>query len=707
MKPSELKKQRLEFLNKYYPYKMQFYMDFNFKILNNIMYYKKAGRGIPRTYNDIIIMADTETSKKSKGDDNHIVAWTISMRAFNRNIVTIWGRKPSEMMEAFQMLVDNLNGFEIYIYFHNLAYDWTFLKKFIFQKFGFPEKQLNTKPHYPISIEFENGIILKDSLILAQRNLDKWSKDLAVEHQKAVGKWDYDKLRNQNESFSFDELEYIEHDTLAGVECIQAMMDTLGKSIYSMPYTATGIPREQVREIGKENRARQWFLKQFLTWEQYQKALMVYHGGYTHGFRKIIDKIVEWVKGYDFASSYPFCMLAYKYPNGKFMKIADKSVWYILEFKEKYAFMFKLILVNPILKNDDISMPALQFSKCTKTINAVLDNGRILGASYIECYMNEVDLEVICNQYDFDLNICTEVEFTTKSYLPRWLTDYIYQLFIDKTKLKGQDPVLYALAKSKLNSVYGMHCQRAVKDTIVEDYETGEYFYSNENEEELYQKYIDRYTSILPFQIGCWVTSYAYRNLFRLGYCVDYENGGIWCYSDTDSCYATKWNVDKVNQYNENCKQLLLDNGYGAVNHNGRDYWLGVAEHDPKEDVYSEFKTLGAKRYCGRHAAGKHKGELAITLAGVPKVGYKCLKNDINNFTSGMIFDGTTTGKLTHTYINVDEIYIDENGNETGDSINLTSCDYLLSAIDVRSLDDLVQEEVSIQIYDEKDYSLL
>ena len=68
--------------------------------------------------------------------------------------------------------------------------------------------------------------------MLAQKKLEKWADDLEVEHKKAVGKWDYSKFRNQEgNEFTPDELEYIEHDTLAGVECLQKTLDIYKKKI--------------------------------------------------------------------------------------------------------------------------------------------------------------------------------------------------------------------------------------------------------------------------------------------------------------------------------------------------------------------------------------------------------------------------------------------------------------------------------------------
>ena len=177
----------------------------------------------------------------------------------------------------------------------------------------------------------------------------------------------------------------------------------------------------------------------------------------------------------------------------------------------------------------------------------------------------------------------------------------------------------------------------------------------------------------MPYFWGVWTTSYALRNLMDLGKCIDYDNGGIWCYSDTDSIYAVGMNKEKVRQYNQRCIDKLKANNYSAVTVEGKTYYLGIAEH---EGSYKEFKFTGAKRYCKRDLEGK----LSITVAGVPKSGVKCLDDDINNFKPLICFDGITTGKLQHEYNYVNEIYIDEKGNITGDNINLNPCDYILDS---------------------------
>lgn len=660
------------------------------------MYLTRSGKDHGETFNDCIIMLDTETSKERPNTvcKNYIVAWSITIRAFDQNIVTLWGQKPSECVTCINEIMMHLSGNKTVLYVHNFSYDWVFLRKFFMREWGTPVHQLNVKSHYPLFVEFSNGLIFKDSLILAQRSLEKWAADMNVEHQKAVGLWDYDAKRNQDSFMNHAEKQYIEHDTLSGVECIQKTLDALGKNIYSIPYTATGIPREKVQKLAKANRGRELFKKIVPDYDIQEILEMLFHGGYTHNNRHYIERLVKGlIKAYDFASSYPFCMLAFKYPMERFQSYENCTPDFILKNADDYAYIFKLIMIKPKLKDDFIAMPALQKSKCTKLINPVDDNGRILCAEYAEIYTNEVDLEILMKQYECPKGkmLCIDVHFAAKDYLPRWFTDFIYQSFVDKTQLKGGDPVQYSIAKALLNSLYGMCVQKPVKQLIEEDYQSGDYSVNKDQDKrELYEKYKERYTSVLPYQWGVWVTSYAFRNLFSLGACA-----GVWLYSDTDSCYGMDWDDEKVNAYNEKAKKMLLDRGYGPVLHNDREYWLGVAELD---GVYSEFISVGSKRYAVRdYESGKCK----ITVAGVPKRGVACLKDELRNFHSGFIFDGVTTGKKQHTYFFEDDIWTDEDGNERGDSIDLSPGDYLLDSVRSVNWEKIYEEEIEVIIYED------
>ena len=729
---------RADYLSRNYEYIFCHLSEFNYSILDNIMYVTRSGNTKKKTtYNNCIIMYDTETSKKAlkkakqktKLDSGftarecHVVAWTISIRAFGMNICTIWGHKPSSFCSAIHKIHNQMLGDITIMYFHNYSYDHWFLRRFLYRELGTPVKSLNIKSHYPLFMRFECGIEIRDSLILAQVKLEKWAKDLNVEHQKAVGQWNYNKYRSQKSRYSKAELEYIEHDTLAGVECIDKLMQNLNKKVYSMPFTSTGIIRKELQEIGKANNARELFLAIYPDYDQYIKFTKCFHGGYVHANRYYIDELITLedyglTEAWDFMSSYPFCMLAFKYPMEKFHKTSDMTADQILRSSSTTAFVFKFVARKIKLRNPNkTSAPALQFSKCIEgsVLNPVLDNGRILEAEYVEIYLTEIDLQVIHDQYTASFHVCTEVEYAHKDYLPRWFTDYVYEQFYGKCELsfrKKEDPVNYMVKKTKVNGCYGLIVQRPIQDDIIEvyadagkykngDYHKPEYSSSEEQKEaemKKYRKYVKNINSILPYFWGVWVTSYAFRNIHILNECImPEEDGGLLLYNDTDSAYGINWNEDKIRNYNNMCRSLLKKNGYDPVVINGKEFVLGSAEHTPLEDDYTEFKVMGTKRYAGRC---KEDNEIHITVAGVPKkAGAKCLNDDLTLFTKGFVFDGSKTGKLQHNYF-ASDIYIDKDGNETADSIDLTPAHYKLGLTDKFSWS-LFDDDIELEgIYD-------
>ena len=683
-------------------YRYKYWSSFNYELLSNIMYRRRAGRNENDTYNDCIIMFDTETSKKDPDiiGENHVVAFTVSIRAFDKNLVTLWGHRPDDLVTCLQKIHDAMSGQHTIFYCHNFAYDYVFIRKFLIEQLGLPEKVLNVKSHYPILMIFKNGIIIKDSLILSQKSLEKWANDLDVEHKKAVGFWDYDKIRSQGDKFTPEEMEYIEHDTLAGVECIQKTADVLNKYIYSIPYTATGIVRELVYTEGKKHHAHEEFQKISPDFEVYQILEKVFHGGFTHANRYFIDTTIEGITTcYDFISSYPYVILSEKFPMDRFTKWHDCSAKDIIDSSENYAFIFKLILYQFEVKDMQQPMPMLQYYKMEKSVNCIIDNGRVLQGEYAEIYLCEHDLKIFMQQYRVKKHACVDVYYSRKDYLPRWFTDLVYELYKQKTYLKGGDPVEYQIAKGKLNSCYGMMVQKAIQENIVEDFATGVYEVYNLDPktgepigpEELYEKYLKNRNKVLPYQWGVWVTSAAFKNLFELGSCA-----GLWLYSDTDSCYGQEWDLQKLEEYNHNVRKKLQANNYDAFIYNGKEYLIGAADLDGQ---YSQFRMQGAKRYAGRSIKD---GKLHITVAGVPKRGAAVLSDNIDNFTKGLIFPGSVTGKQQHTYFYVEESYIDDKGNLTGDSIDLSPCDYLLDSIQIYDWDSLFKEDIEVITYEEQ-----
>ena len=98
--------------------------------------------------------------------ENHVCLWTISMRAYGYNIATLYGTKPTDLIKCITKIHETLPGQRTICYWHNLSYDWFFIRQYCFAGWGDPVKFLATKPHYPIWIKFENEINFRDSLIL-------------------------------------------------------------------------------------------------------------------------------------------------------------------------------------------------------------------------------------------------------------------------------------------------------------------------------------------------------------------------------------------------------------------------------------------------------------------------------------------------------------------------------------------------------------
>ena len=114
---------RHDYLAENWEYKIYYWNEFNYKILNNCIF-RKYNSYNTDTCNDITITLDTETSKKHENryqyikhkngevekiylpDHNHVVIWTLTIRMFDLDIATLYGRKPSECVSCIKSIMD-------------------------------------------------------------------------------------------------------------------------------------------------------------------------------------------------------------------------------------------------------------------------------------------------------------------------------------------------------------------------------------------------------------------------------------------------------------------------------------------------------------------------------------------------------------------------------------------------------------------------
>lgn len=340
------------------------------------------------------------------------------------------------------------------------------------------------------------------------------------------------------------------------------------------------------------------------------------------------------VGSFDFSSSYPAVMVAFKYPMSKGEYIGNITRDQLMELCKQYCCMFRIRATNVISTSNFYEHP-LSASKCRDADGRVLrrgvvkDNGRVISAEYLETTMTEQDFFTYERFYSQETLEFFDCYIYKKAYLPTAFIMSVLKLYRDKTVLKGIEgkEVDYLLAKEMLNSTYGMTVTDIVRENLEYNIEDPRGYVSNyEDENYDEEKYlgaqIEKYNSnpyrFLFYPWGVWVTSYARANLFSGIRAI----GDDYIYSDTDSIKFT--NVDKhmdyIRAYNEDIKKKLQiackyhKVGFCATfprNSKGEEKQLGIWDY---EGTYDEFKTLGAKRYMWR------KGdEYSITVAGINK----------------------------------------------------------------------------------------
>ena len=653
-----------------------YYENFDFTKLR-FSYVKSNKRGKNAEYcQKEIITFDTETSKYTD-DILFITDWSITIQ----DNACIYGHNVKDLIYSIDKIVDQVVVNDItkcIIYCHNFQYDYMFIRNHALKQWGIPEKSLATKPHKYIFMTFGNRLEFRDSYILTHKSLEKLCIDMGVT-QKASGKWDYKKFRTPNSGRTENEMEYMLTDTIALNEALIKFMELHKVNNATCQYTSTGfIRRRGLEEMYHNNPSwnKKGFREQKLTLEQYKLLTDVYHGGYTHANRYYINTIVENVESYDFVSSYPSVMCYERFPMSGFTECDNVDIDTILDTKEYIAYCGYLCLTNVRIKKL-FPMPLIQSHKTKFELNTVYDNGKLISADYVVFPFSDPDLDAILEAYTYDVIEVGKCMFAEKDYLPDFITrDLIMPLFKDKCTLKNKDEVNYMLSKEFINGIYGMCVQKIIPDEAQENFCDGLWHVEKsvenvEKAETTLNKFYKNHSKYLEYQWGVYVTAYAQANLFKFAKCVK-----EWIYSDTDSIKAIGVDYEAIERYNADIKEKAKKRNIGIVEHDGKEYILGIAE---KEKNYDTFITLGSKRYCY-----EQDNEIHITVAGVPKKAAIELKK-IEDFKRGFIFckKSGDIEKLTAVYIlndGIKEIEIDNEIIEYGCAVRLDRVEYLLDS---------------------------
>ena len=657
-----------------------------------------------KIYYNLAMSFDIETS--SFYEDRNGVIYTNddyrklkhTVKADKKAIMYIWqfaiednviiGRTWNDFLYFCKKLYDFLNLKERYIvvYVHNLSYEFQFICKWFTWVDIFADSERK-----PIKAMTDTHFIFKCSYRLSGYSLEVLANNLKSHNiKKMVGDLDYNLIRNSKTPITKEELKYCENDVLIVTSYIDEQINEFG-NIEKIPLTQTGKVRRYVRKQCFQNKEYQYFIKE-LTIEKPEYMLLknAFMGGFTHCNAMYTNKICKNVTSYDFTSSYPTVLISEKYPMSKGKEVYINTETELLNLIKNYCVLVDLQFIN--IKTSFMYEQIISYSKCRNVKNPLINNGRIVQADTLTISCTDVDFLNIRDFYEWDnmkIGLCYIYK---KDYLPKEFIKTILHLYKSKTELKGVDgkEVEYLHSKELLNSLYGMCVTSIVHDTI--NFNGTEWTTENGNLDEELKKYNTDKNRFLFYQWGVWCTAYARNNLYTgIKECKD-----DYIYSDTDSIKI--FNADKHQKYFEEYNKWIVQKLEKCLNYHkipidyispktikGESKTLGVWDFD---GFYTDFKTLGAKRYIFRK-----DDKLSITVCGLSK---KSGKDFIENqekpflfFNDGMFVDCEHTGKMTHTYIDreIENVISDYLGNTAyyheKSFIHLEKTDYLLSLSDM------------------------
>ena len=618
--------------------------------------HKKGESDNKRIFCEDIFTFDIETTSFFYGDDNvpfiyhtgedpdywnEVDAGGIPyIWQFGINNTYYYGR---DFDDFYALLDDFPDNMKVRIFIHNLSFEWHWMDRLTW------DKVFARTPHKPMKAsckEFPN-IEFLCSYTLENMSLADWGDELGI--PKLMGKLDYNKeLRTPLTPLSEDEMAYAERDLEVMYVGLKKELETYN-SVWNLPLTSTGKIRRVVKPMLMEDDKYRNFIKTLIPENAYalHTSEWCYAGGYTHANRCFVNYTVTFPEGesgghYDFTSSYPTEMVLAKVPMTAW-EYVDKKIPPRSRFKD-YAYKMHLRFRNIRcqLQNTYIS-----FSQCSNTHNIKLDNGRVISGD-IDLWCTEQDFEIIEATYIWDTVEALEIWEAEKDYLPKKFVEYVLELFDLKANNSKYKPFVNGLYGMSVTSVLmgdiewhddeGVWETHRINDTMIE-----------EHLEKIRRFRDSRY--FLNYDWGVWISNGSRCRLWK-DCIIPYDKHII--YADTDSIFAdiqidfTAYNKSVDRKMKKVCDERGLDyektRPYSKKK--GKRTPLG---HLTTEPNFTEFRTMGAKRYIERW---EKDGQLHLTISGVPKSAVTLLKDDIENFRDGFIFDKDEEdmSKLMHTY---------------------------------------------------------
>ena len=576
----------------------------------------------------------------------------------------------------------------IIVYIQNLNYEIQFLlREFKGNAIMEDGKTLFRHPTHPIRIHLDSlpNIEFRDSYALLSKSVKMLGDDLQKLRGEHLPKLDYNYTKTRLPWSDLEPLDYAynRRDNEIVARSIYYFLKDNKVKPKNIPLTFTSNTKKLrskfIREnFGSKGLASLNIEKQnsVFNYEFYKYMMMCYQGGLTNAVPKYMGKpIYSGVFSIDIKSSYPSQMVFNRFPNYKY------GTTYLLKGENantvyhKYlhnvpskrlrlggkatnkikGYMGVVKLTNVKIKNNDYFLP-LSLDHCINkrqifaNSNNTIINGKIQFAEMVILGVIDVDMEWLCKCYNIE-----NIEFksmyvtTDANYLKEAETSFILDSFTKKESIdKKVQPVEYALSKVVVNALYGIKCQKPIKDeiTVIEGNIMNFKFDVLDDTDKTHEMFDDyvvynesrtglKYDDFDILTHGIYVTSYARLQLIDMMIkIVDVGADVIYC--DTDSI---KYTIKKECSKNRNTQGKLVstivselvkevNNEIIKRNLTNPRYLsyiqdfninscvqekiskLGIWETENKVP-YTYFKTFGAKKY-----AYVDEGKIHTVIAG-------------------------------------------------------------------------------------------
>ena len=568
---------------------------------------------------------------------------------------TYYGRTWKEFRKFCYYLNTHAKA-KVVCFVHNLAFEFQYLRGVL--DFG-DDNVFLLDARKPLKATY-NMIEFRCSYILTNMSLDLFLRTMEVKNLKL--KFNYNKYRFPWSKLTWLDYRYQANDVIGLYQALKKYFAMYGDNVITTPLTSTGYVRRDIKEVLAKEVNQEYMRRIQPTLNLMLILREAFRGGDTHHNRYYYGELLTDVVSEDEKSAYPAVMTQDNFPMTPFVQIGHISQA-TLERKidANFAVLMRVALYNVEPIDNENGFPYLSFSKCRNVQNYILDNGRILEADYLETTITDIDYKILCETMKFDIVIIDAYQ-SKYGKLPECIRREIMTYFYNKEMLKHVDNELYMKSKNKLNAIYGLSVYNEMKAEFMYKSSDDEYH----KKEMDFQKIIDNLIrkKFMPYQWGVWVTANARYRLHR-GRSIMDALDVVYCDTDSIKFLNPEKNLPKFELLNEELKRKAIENNAYFIDDDGNGHYLGIFEFDGH---YSQFVSLGAKKYCYRDKADK---KLHLTLSGVSKSGVKELSNNIRNFREGFIFK-KSAGLQAKYNDHVDEV-IKIDGHE----IRITSNVYL------------------------------